>query len=101
MDVTDVKGLGDVPLSVVLACSGPSDAPPVATLPPYRCPRIVPSIMGRGSRIPGTRGSCCLNPSRRWYILLETIEACLRGGWGVSVFARRFVVLEAGVDCTD
>ena len=100
MDVTDVKGVTSVPLGVVMACSGPSGAPPVATVSPDRCPRTVPSNTGRGSRISGPRGSYCLIPSRRWY-LLETIEARLRGGGVVSVFARRFFVLEAGVDCTD
>ena len=100
MDVTDVKGLGGVPLGVFMACSGPSRAPPVATVPPNRCPRTVPSNTGRGSRRPGPRGNYCLIPSRRRY-LLETIEARLRGGGVVSVFARSFVVLEAGTDCTD
>ena len=91
-----MKGLRGVPLGVVMACSGPSSAPPVATVPPNRCPRTVPCNTGRGSRIPGPRGSYCLIPSRRWY-LLETIEARLRGVRVVIVFARRFVVFEAGV----
>ena len=100
MDVTDVKGSGGTPLGVVMPCSGPSDAPPVATVPPNRCPRAVPSSARRDSRTPGPRGSYCSIPSRRWY-LLETIEARLHGGGVVSVFARSFVVLEAGVDYTD
>ena len=33
MDVTDVKSLGGVHLGVVMACSGPSGAPPDATVP--------------------------------------------------------------------
>ena len=100
MDVIDVKGLGGVPLGVVMACSGPSGAPPVATVPPNRRPRIVTSNTGGGSRIPGPRGFHCLNPSRRCY-LLETIEARLRRRGIASVFARKFFVLEAGVDCID
>ena len=95
-----MKGLGGVLLGVVMACSGPSGAPPVATVPPNRCPRTLPSNTGHGSRIPGPRGSYCLVPSRPWY-LLEKIRARLRGGGVVSVFARSFVLLEAGVDCTD
>ena len=100
MDVTDVKGLRGGPLGVVMACSGPSGAPLVATVPPNRCPRSEPSNTGRGSRIPGPRGSYCLIPSRRWY-LLETNEARLCEGGIVSVFAWRFVVFRASVDCTD
>ena len=100
MDVTDVKGLGGVPLGVVMACSGSSGAPPVATVPPNRCPRTVPSNTRRCSRISVPRGSYCPIPSRRWY-LLETIEARLRRRGVVSVFARSFDVLEAGVDYTD
>ena len=42
MDVTDVKGLGGTPLGIVRACSGPSGAPPVATVSSNRCPRTVP-----------------------------------------------------------
>ena len=99
MDVTDVKGLGGTSLGVVSACSGPSGAPPVATVLPNRCLRTVPSNKGRGSRTP-PRGSYCLISSRRWY-LLEIIKARLRGGGVVSVFARSFVILEAGVDSTD
>ena len=57
-----MKGLRGVPLSVVMACSGPSGAPFVATVPPNHCPRIVPSNTGRGSRIPGPRGPYCLIP---------------------------------------
>ena len=95
-----MKGLGGVPLGVVMACSGPSGTPPVATVFPNRCPRTVLSNTGRGSRIPGPRGSYCLVPSRRWY-LLETIGARLRGGGVVSVSARSFVVIEAGGDWTD
>ena len=34
MDVTDVEGLRGMPLGVVRACSGPSGAPPVATVLP-------------------------------------------------------------------
>ena len=63
MDVTDVKGLGGVPLGIIMACSGPSGAPPVAKVPPNRCLCTVPSNTGRGSRIPGLRGSYCLVPS--------------------------------------
>ena len=100
MDVTDVEGLGGTPLGVVRACSVPSGAPPVAIVAPNRCSRSVPSNTGRGSRTPGLRGSYCPIPSRRWY-LLETIEARRYGGGVVSVFARNFVVLEAGVGCTD
>ena len=100
MNVTDVEGLGGTPLGVVRVCSGPSDAPPVATVPPNRCPRTVPSNTGRGSRTPGSRGSYCPIPSQRWY-LLETIEARLHGGGVVSVFARSFAVLVAGVGCKD
>ena len=74
-----MKGLRGVPLGVVMACSGPSGAPPVATVPPNCCPRTVPSNTGRGSSTPGPRGSYCLIPSRRWY-LLEAIEARLHGG---------------------
>ena len=43
MDVTDVEELGGTPLGVVKACSGPSGSPPVATVPPNRCLRTVPS----------------------------------------------------------
>ena len=100
MDVTEVEELGGAPLGVVKACSGPSGAPPVANIPPNRCPRTVPSNTGCGSRTPGPRGPYCPIPSRRWY-LLETVEARLHGGGAVSVFARSFVVLEAGVDCTN
>ena len=49
---------------------------------------------------PGPRGSYYPIPSHRWY-LLETIDARLHGGGVVSVFVRSFVVLEAGVGCTD
>ena len=56
MDVTDVEELGGTPLGIVGACSRPSDAPPVATVPPDRCPRTVPSNAGRGSRTPGREG---------------------------------------------
>ena len=100
MGVADVERLGGRPLGIARACSGPSGAPPVATVPPKRCPCTVPSNTGRGSRTPGPRGSYCSIPSRRWY-LLETIEARLHEGGVVSVFARSFVLLEAGVDCTD
>ena len=100
MGVTDVEGLGGTPLGVVRAFSGPSGAPPVAAVPPNRCPRTVPSITGRGSRTPGPRGSYCPIPSRRWY-LLETIEARPHAGGVVSIFARSFVVLKAGMGCTD
>ena len=93
-----MEGLGGTTLGVVRACSGPSGAPPVATGPPNRCSRTVPSNTGRGSRTPGPRGSYCSIPSRRWY-LLETNEAYLHEGGVVSVFTRRFVILEAGVSC--
>ena len=101
MDVTDGEGLGGVPLGVIMACSGPSGTPPVATVPPNRCPCAVHSNTGRCSRIPGPRGSFYLISLRRRWYLLETIEARLRGGGIVSVFARSFVVLEAGMDCKD
>ena len=100
MDVTDVKRLGGTPLGIVRACSRPSGAPPVATVPPNHCPRIIPSNAGRGSRTPGLRGSYCPILSRRWY-LLETIKARLHGRGIVSLFAGSFVVLAAGVDCKD
>ena len=99
-NVADSKGLRGVPLGVVMACSGPSGVPLVVTVPSNRCPRTVPSNTGRGNRIPGPRDSYSLILSRSWY-LLETIEARLRGGGVASVFARRFVVFGAGVDCTD
>ena len=99
MDVTDVKRLGGMPLGIVGACSGLSGAPPVATVPHNRYPRV-PSNAGRGNRAPGPRGSYCPISSRRSY-LLETIEARLYGRGIVSVFAGSFVVLEAGMDCTD
>ena len=95
-----MEGLRGTPLGVVRACSGSSGAPTVVTVPPNRCPRTVRSNTGCGSRTPGPRGSYCLIHLRRWY-LLETIEARLCGGGIVSVFVRSFVVLEAGVDCTD
>ena len=88
MDVTDVKRLGGTPLNIVGACSRPSDAPPFATVPPNRCPT------------PDPRGSYCPIPSRRLY-LLETTEARLHRRGIESVFAGSFVVLEAGVGCTD
>ena len=95
-----MEGSGGTPLGVVRACSGPFGAPPVATVPPNRCSQTVPSNTGRGSRTPDPRGSYCPIPSQWWY-LLETIEVCLHGGGVVLVFARRFVVLEAGVGGTD
>ena len=100
MDATDVKRLGGTPLGIVGACSRPAGAPPVTTVPPNRRPRPVPSHAGRGSRTPGPRGSYCSIPSRRWY-LLETIGARLHGRGIMSVSAGSFVVLVAGVDCTD
>ena len=90
-----MKGLGGVPLGVFMACSGPSRAPPVATVPPNRCPRTVPSNTGRGSRRPGPRGNYCLIPSRRRY-LLETIEARLRGGGGCERFREEFCCTRGG-----
>ena len=99
MDVTNVKRLIGTPLGIVGACSRPSGAPPVATVPPNRCPRAVPSNAGRGSRTPDPRGSFCPIISRWWY-LLEAIEARLHGRGIVSVFAGSSVVLEAGVGCT-
>ena len=48
MGVTDVQRLGGTPLSMVGACSGLSDAPPVAPVAPDRCPRTVPPSTGRG-----------------------------------------------------
>ena len=95
-----MERLGGTFLGIAGACSGPSGAPPVATVPPNRFPRTVPSNAGRGSRTNGPRGSYCLIPSRRWY-LLETIKARLHGRGVVNIFAGSFVVLEAGVDCTD
>ena len=100
MDVADVERLGGTPLGVVSACSGPSGAPPVATVAPNCCSRTAPYNTGRDSRTSGPRGSYCVIPSRRWY-LSETIKARFRGGGVVSVFAQRFVVLEAGVDYTN
>ena len=83
-----MKRLGGTTLGIIGACSRPSGAPPVATVSPNCCPT------------PGPRESYCPIPSRRWY-LLETIEARLHGREVVSVFAGSFVVLEAGVGCTD
>ena len=95
-----MKRLRGTALAIVGACSRPSGAPPVATVPPNRCSCIVPSRAGRGSRTPGPRESYCPIPLRRWY-LLETIEVRLHGRGVVSVFAGSFVVLEAGVGCAD
>ena len=90
-----MEELESTPLGVVRVCSTPSGAPPVATVPPSRCPRTATSNTGRGSRTPGPRESYWPIPSRRWF-LLETIEARLHGGGVVSVFARSLVVREAG-----
>ena len=43
-----MKRLRGTPLGVVGACSGPSGAPPVASVAPDRCPCTVPLRTGRG-----------------------------------------------------
>ena len=77
MDITDVKRLRGTSPGVVGACSGPSGAPPVASVAPWLSSCGASSYRTRGL-IPGPRGSYCSIPSRRWY-LLEIVEARLHG----------------------
>ena len=94
-----MKRLRGMPLGVVGACSGPSDAPPVAPVAPNRCPCTVPLSTERG----------VLHLAER-VLLLDSVTTVVpigntrrtssRGGV-VSVFARGFNVLATGGGCTD
>ena len=72
--MTQLRG---TPPGVVRACSGPSGAPPVASVTPWLSSCGASEYRTRGL-IPGPRGSYCSIPSRRWY-LLEIVEARLHG----------------------
>ena len=95
MDVTDVQRLGGTPLGLVGACSGP----PVVPGAPDRCPRTVPPSTERGvvpcpERIPLLDFVSTVVP------IGNSRSASSRGG-DVSVFARRFNILEPRGCCID
>ena len=99
MDVTDVKRLGGTPLGMVGACSGPSGAPPVAPVDPDRCPRTIPPNTGRG--VVHLAERVLLLDSFTTVVPIGNSRSASSRGGVVSVFARSFVVLEAGGGCTD
>ena len=99
MDVTDVQRLGGTSLGMVGACSGPSGAPPVAPVAPDRCPRTVPPSTERGV-VPCPERILLLNSVTTVVPIGKSRSASSRGG-DVSVFARRFNILEPRGCCTD
>ena len=99
MDVTNVKRLEGMPLGVVGACSGPSGAPPVAPVALERWPRTVPPNTERGV-VPWPETVLPLDSFTTVVPIGNSRSASSRGGV-VSIFARSFVVLKAGVGYTD
>ena len=99
MDVTGVQRLGGTSLGMVGACSEPSGAPPVAPVAPDRCPRTVPPSTERGG-VPCPERILLLDSVTTVVPIGNSRSAYSRGG-EVSVFARRFDILEPRGCCTD
>ena len=99
MDVTDLQRLGGTSLGMVGACSGQSGAPPVAPVALDRCPRMVSPCTERGV-VPCPERILLLDSVTTVVPIGNSRSASSRGG-GVSVFARRFNMLEPRGCCTD
>ena len=99
MDVTDVQRLGGTSLGMVGACPEPSGAPPVVLVAPDRCTRTVPPSTERGV-VPCPERILLLDSVTTVVPIGNSRSAYSRGG-DVSVFARRFDILEPRGCCTD
>ena len=86
-----MKRLGDMPLGVVGACSGPSGAPSVAPVVPDRCLRPVLPNTGRG--VVHLAERVLLLDSFTTVVPIGNSRSAFSRGGVVSVFARNLLYL--------